>query len=712
MTKTSTGLILLLLAAPLAAETTTYRVLFAGDDTGRLIVERNANQVTIDFDYKQNGRGPTMLEEITLDERGYPVDWTITGTRTFGGSVDEYFRVDGNTASWRDSTGTGEAVLDGPTDFYIDQYGSAYSSALLARALLAEPDGRIDVLPGGEASIRERSTMSFDGADGTLEVTAYEIMGLSYNPGLVFLDADLDFFATASPRFSMVREGYESADEELRAYADQLSTERFVEIQASVAHNFDAPIRITNVRVFDPEALGLTELKDVVVYRDRIASVQPAGSPVPEGDVVIDGEGGTLVPGMYEMHGHMGQGNALRNVAAGVTSVRDTGNENAVLEDIMNRIDDGVIAGPRITRSCFIEGKSEFSAATGETVATLDEAVSLVHWCGSRDFHQVKLYNSMRPEWAETVVAEAHSLGLRVAGHVPAFSSANDMIEAGFDEITHANQLMLGWVLEEGEDTRTLFRFTAMKRFPAVDVNGEDVQYTIRQMVERNVAHDPTIAIHEQGLTALNGEPAPMARDIIDHLPTNEQRSLRSEMFGTESPEERAEYVAAFEFILEVLSMLNEEGVLLLPGTDLGGSFAYHRELELFEKIGLTPAEVLKRASWDMATYLKQDEDLGSIEKGKYADFFLVPGDPTKSLKELRQIRMVVSDGVVYFPSEIYPWFGIRPFTEAPEIVASSEDGQKRSGSGSHALYGGRSPGNSSYVHRSSSPMSDSALPR
>jgi hypothetical protein len=170
----------------------------------------------------------------------------------------------------------------------------------------------------------------------------------------------------------------------------------------------------------------------------------------------------------------------------------------------------------------------------------------------------------------------------------------------------------------------------------------------------------------------VNGEPAPMARDIIDHLPTNEQRSLRSEVFGTESAEERAEYVAAFEFILEILGMLNEEDIMLLPGTDLGGSFAYHRELELFEKIGLTPAEVLKRASYDMAAYLDQEEDLGSIEKGKYADFFLVPGDPTSSLKELRKIRMVVSDGVVYFPSEIYPWFGIRPFSEVPEVVAGA----------------------------------------
>lgn len=663
-----TGLILMLVAAPLAAETITYRVLFAGDDVGHMIVDVHDNQLAIDFDYKQNGRGPTMAEEITLDGDGFPVDWSITGTTTFGSSVDEFFRVEDGIARWQDSTGTGESAID-DMRFYIRQNGSVYPAGLLANVLLADADRRMDVFPGGEASIVERDTMTFDGADGEREVTAYEILGLSYNPQLVMLDQDGRFFATASPRFSLVREGYEAADKALRDYAEALSTQRFVEIQSEVAHSYDAPVRIRNVRVFDPQHLELTGPMDVLVYGNRVASVQATGGPITEGEVVIDGEGGALVPGMYEMHGHIGQGNALLNVAAGVTSVRDTGNENAVLEHLVNRIDDGIIAGPRITRSCFIEGESDFSSATGETVATLDEALYMVRWCGVRDFHQVKLYNSMKPEWAETLVAEAHRLGMRVAGHVPAFSTANAMIEAGFDEITHANQLMLGWVLEDGEDTRTLFRFKAMKRFPTVDPGGEEVQYTISRMLERNVAHDPTIAIHEHGLTAVDGEPAPMARAIIDHLPTNEQRSLKTEMFGTESAEERAEYVAAFEFIIDVLSRLHERGVMLLPGTDLGGGFSYHRELELFEKIGLTPAEVLRRASYDMAVYLNQEEDLGSIEKGKYADFFLVPGDPTESLQQLRQIRMVVSDGVVYFPTEIYPRFGIRPFSEVPEVT-------------------------------------------
>jgi imidazolonepropionase-like amidohydrolase len=104
-------------------------------------------------------------------------------------------------------------------------------------------------------------------------------------------------------------------------------------------------------------------------------------------------------------------------------------------------------------------------------------------------------------------------------------------------------------------------------------------------------------------------------------------------------------------------------------GTDTGGSFTLHRELELYTQAGLTPSEILKRATYDSAVYLGQDQQLGSIEKGKLADFFLIPGDPTKNIQEIKTIRMVAKDGIFYYPTEIYPKFGITPFTKPPEVV-------------------------------------------
>lgn len=656
-----------LLSTAASAETHQYRVLFGGDDVGGLEVETAGNTSNIEFDYKQNGRGPTITEKVEVDAEGIPTNWTITGRTTFGNPVNESYACADGKASWQDSTGPGSADA---CSFYIDQNGSPWGISLLAKALLATPDAEMAVLPGGTARIRARDTATYDGADGEVTVTTYEITGLSTDPAHITLDQDLNLFSVADPRFAIVRKGYEAADEALRAEAERYSTQRFVEIQAKAARNFDGPVRIRNVRIFDPKTLALTEARDVVIYGERIASIEDLGSLPTEGETVIDGAGGTLVPGMYEMHGHIGQDNALMNIVAGVTSVRDMGNENEVLDGLIERIDEGIIAGPRISRSGFIEGQSEFSAATGEIAANEQAAIDLVRWYAARGYPQVKLYNSMNPEWADVVVGEAHDLGMRVAGHVPAFSTADAMIDAGFDEITHVNQLMLGWVLNEGEDTRTLFRFTAMQRFPSLDLDGDLVQSTLDKMAEKGVAHDPTIAIHELGLTAIDGQVPAGSIDVFDNMPVNTQRYMKQALFGTENQAERDAYIAAFDTIIETLTLMNDKGILLVPGTDLGGSFAYHRELELFGKLGMSPAQVLRRATYDMAEYLNQDQELGSIEKGKYADFFLVPGDPTANLKEIKRIQMVVSNGTVYFPSDIYPFFGIEPFAEAPEILA------------------------------------------
>lgn len=660
---------LIALTTPAAAKPLEYRVLTQSRDIGHYKVDQDGQRITVDYDYKQNGRGPTIKEAVTLDRDGAPVEWSITGRTTFGNAVAESFKRTASGAEWRDLAGPGRTRGKDAPRFYAAQNGSPLDISLLAKALLADADRSMAVAPGGTARLTERDRRSFDGPDGKLEVITYELTGLSLNPSYITLDASGELFAMATASFIIARKGYEqAADQPLRDLAEKLASDRFARLQAEGARRFSGPVRIRNVRVFDPAAKVLSAASDVSFAGNRITGILPAGSTATPGETTIDGEGGTLVPGLFEMHGHMGQEEALMNVLAGITSVRDMGNDNAVLDVLIDRIGKGEVAGPRITRSGFIEGKSPFSSATGMLAGSQEEALAAVRWYAARGYSQAKLYNSMKPEWAKATVAEAHRLGLRVAGHVPAFSSADAMIAAGFDEITHVNQLMLGWVLNPDEDTRTLFRFTAMRRFPALDLKSAKVQATLDSMVAGKVAHEPTIGIHELGLTALDGQPNPGALDYIDHMPPAEQRQLKQALFGTDTPQQRAEYIAAHAKIMETLREMHRRGILLIPGTDLGGAFTYHRELELFGQLGMTPAEVLARATLEMAQYQGQDQQLGSITHGKLADFFLIPGDPTKDLKAIKAIRMVVKDGTAYFPPEIYPKLGITPFATAPVI--------------------------------------------
>jgi imidazolonepropionase-like amidohydrolase len=656
------------LGQPTQAATETFTVIYGGENVGHLVADTEGLKTQVDFDYKNNGRGPTIVETITADELGRPRSWAITGSTTFGSKVDERFEWNGTTARWTDPTGSGTATMQEPK-VYVAEGASPWALGLYARALLADPDRRIDALPSGTLTLEEGEAFEIAGKPGPANVTAYTLSGIELNPSYLLLDGRGDLFAFMTPSAVIVRQGYEGEEERLRGIAARMSTDRYVAIEKAVAHRYAAPIRIRNVHVFDPSAGALSRPVSVVVNGTRIAEVDSIDSPPSPGEVTVDGAGGTLVAGLFDMHAHLGQDSALLNLVAGVTSVRDMGNQNAVLDELIARIESGAVGGPRVTRSGFVEGKSPFNANAGIVVDSEAAAVDAVRWYGARGYWQIKIYNSMNPEWVPAVAREAHRLGMRVAGHVPAFSRADAMIAAGYDEMTHVNQVMLGWVLEPNEDTRTLLRLTALKRLPNLDLDSPPVRKTIDAMVERKVAIDPTLAIHEALTENRDGQVPPGAADYLDHMPIGYQRSAKKAMADASAPADDRAYRAALQKIFATVKIMHDRGVFIVMGTDLGGSFTLHRELELYERVGMTRPEILKRATLDEARYLGQDQRLGSIEKGKLADFFLVPGDPTQDLKAIKTIRMVVKGGVVYFPSEVYPHFGIDPFVEAPQVT-------------------------------------------
>lgn len=650
-----------------AADAARYSVIVGGTKVGHVIVDSTGNVTKIDFNIKNNGRGPTMAETITFGADGLPNVWSISGTTTFGSKVTETFNRDKRRATWLDSTGKGQAKLTDPT-IYVAQSGSPWSLQIYARALLRQPGMSMRALPGGTLRLEKGDSLTVEGAGGAIQVTRYDLSGIRTDPEMLLLDAQGNLFASVSPRAVVVREGYEGEQVRLRKFAADWTTERFTTIQREVAHNYGAPTRIRNVRLFDPRTSALTAPVSVIVSGKQIAAVEAVDSPSTPGEVTINGAGGTLIAGMYEMHAHLSQDDALLNILAGITSVRDMGNDNAVLDSLIRKIDAGEIAGPHVIRSGFIEGKSPFSANNGFVVDSQEKALDAVRWYGARGYWQIKIYNSMNPAWVPAMVEEAHRLGMRVAGHVPAFATADQMFEAGYDEITHINQLALGWVIGPGEDTRTLFRFTALKRLPALELNDPKVQHTIDLMVKGNKAIDPTLSIHENFINR-DGEVPRGAVDYMSHMPIGTRRDAMKSWFDKSAPGDAVAYQQAFDKLLGVVRMLHDRGVFIVFGTDTGGSFTYHRELEMYQYIGMTAPEILKRATFDSARYVGQEQSAGSIEKGKRADFFLVPGDPTKDLKAVKTIAMVVKDGVFYYPSEAYPKFGIEPFTTAPTVT-------------------------------------------
>ncbi|WP_371394978.1 hypothetical protein AB6B38_06610 [Glycocaulis abyssi] len=434
-------------AGPVEHEAASFTVLTGGTPIGAVQVTPQENGYAIFYEFRNNGRGPTFNESVILDGHGLPVHWSIEGATTFGNAVDELFHLEDGRAFWRDTTGetgmdvTGRAI-------YAPQNSSPYSLAITARALMAADGNVLAAIPGGEVRIEEIERLTVSNGSDTREITSWALTGLGLNPTYFLMDGEA-FFGVISPSFAVLAEGFEGEDERLRALAAEYGASRFEAIQSRVAHEFDGPVRVRNVRVFDPLAEALGEPVSVVVEGNRIAAIDPLEVPSRAGEVEIDGGGGSLLPGLFEMHAHMGEASAFLNIAAGITSARDMGNNNAVLDQLVDNIEAGRVAGPRLYRSAFIEGRSPFNSNNGVVAESEEEAVQAVHDYADRGgFHQIKIYNSMRPEWIPAVIAAARERGLRVTGHIPAFTNADAMIEAGYDEIVHINQLMLGWVLE------------------------------------------------------------------------------------------------------------------------------------------------------------------------------------------------------------------------------------------------------------------------
>ncbi|WP_157217890.1 amidohydrolase family protein [Flavisphingomonas formosensis] len=636
---------------------------------GRVIAHTADCNAEVDFVIDQNGRGPQHIEHIVYGTGKLPIEYSIRGTSDFGGKVEEWFSSRGNAASWQSQADSGR-VADARGRLYLAKDSSPYSLAVYGRALLASKSHMLATIPDGELRITELRQLRLANSGRSELITFYRIDGRDTAPDYIAFDRRGRVFATLADQILSLRTGWEAQAPLLRTTFDALNHARLEQLQKRLGHIVERPIRIHNVRIFDGAARRLSDLSDVVVKDGRIAAVLPSTDrPLdPAAEIVVEGNGGVLVPGLNDMHAHYAEDFGLLYLAAGITTVRDMGNDNSRLLKTVADIRTGALAGPDIVYNGFIEGKSPYSASGGILVDDLASALEAVRWYKAHGYWQIKLYNSFHAEWVKPVAALAHSLHMGVTGHMPAFATPDQMIDAGYDEITHSNQLMLGWLLKPQEDARTALRATAMERAADLDLSSPNVMATIDHMRRKDIPLDTTLSIREQLMMSRAGETPPTFAAVIDHFPIGLRRKVRQTWMPIHSAEEDARYKKAFAKIIDMIRLLHKNGIRLLPGTDDGEGFAFDRELELYVAAGMTPAETLGNATFAMARYMERDRDHGSIAVGKIADMFLVEGDPTQDISAVRRPTLVVKGRYHYFPDEIYAALHVKPFAARPRI--------------------------------------------
>jgi dihydroorotase-like cyclic amidohydrolase len=669
------------IAAAQPEQVARHSVIFSGKANGsQTTAVESDGRIVIDYTYRNNGRGPDLREEIVLAADGTQRSYKATGKTTFGAPVNEQFTRDGSRSSWRSLAGQGEMV-DQKSSVYVPQLilsdCSPESLAILARAALRTPSQSLPAMPGGSLRVQKLDETSISSGDEPLDVSLFAVHGLTTHPEFIWLtsDSSMKFFAYIDPGdVQIIAAENEAHGETLEKLQIEAENKLIEAIAKRVTHRLPEPIVFRNVRVFDSSSGALSEPSDVYVSRGRVAAIYPPGSPARDVGTSVECEGKTLLPGLFDTHGHEGPWSGLLQIAGGVTTSRDMANDNATLAKLMERIEAGTAVGPRIVPCGFIEGQSPFSARTGIVVANLQEAKDAVDWYAQRGYRQIKIYNSFNPQWVAPTAEYAHARGMRVSGHVPAFMKAEEAVAAGYDEIQHINQVLLNFVVRPEDDTRTLARFTRIaSNVHELDLESPAVRRFIKLLKDEKTTIDTTVAIFESMFTQMQGEMNPSYRDVEDHVPVALRREWLLNSMDL-NPGNVETWRASYAKILEFIALMHREGIPLLAGTDDIAGFTLHRELELYVKAGISPPDALRIATHNGAKYTGTLDSVGSVQPGKYADLLLIDGDPTKDISHIRRAVMVMKEGTVYYPSEIYEACAIAPFHDPPEVTIENSN--------------------------------------
>jgi imidazolonepropionase-like amidohydrolase len=663
-----------------AAETLRYVVLVdGGKQAGHQVVERADDGTTrVDFLFKDNGRGPEMKEEYRLAEDGSFSRYAIRGTSTFGAPVDEAFRIEGGRAHWRSTAESGEQPAT-PGAAYWPLGGTPQAGAEVLAALARRADGRLPLIPSGSLSMRVVAEVEVARGDDKRQVRLMQVTGIGFTPSFVWMTAGDKprLFAQISPGFlQLIEDGWQGNAAALETRQKQAEADALADLQRRLSHPLAGTTLIRNARLFDSERATLGAASDVLIENGRIVSISGAGEERAKAAQVIDAGGRVLLPGLFDMHGHIDQWQGGLHLAAGVTTVRDMGNDNATLQQLMAEERAGTLLSPRVVPAGFIEGESPMSARNGFVISDLAGAKQAVDWYADHGYPQIKIYNSFPKDILRETVAHAHKRGLRVSGHIPVFLRARDALDAGYDEIQHINQVLLNFLVEDTTDTRTLERFyLPAKRVADLDFDAAPVQAFVDRLARDRIAIDPTLSAFNF-IRHRAGETSQVMAAVADHLPPDVQRGLKLADFDIPDDAAAARYTRSYEKMIEFVGRMYRAGVPILAGTDDTPGFALQNELVLYVRAGMTPAQALQVATWNGAKYSGTLSDRGSIAVGKRADLILVDGDPTRDIADLRRVALVLKGDRAYYPAEVYEALGIRPFAEPLRLSAPGNGGE------------------------------------
>jgi len=631
-------------------------------------IRRDGDSVAVKMDFKFTDRATPVPLAATF--RGAqdltPQVFEIKGKTARPMSIDEAVTIDNGGVRFRTRDKNSELVSPTGPFFTIAGYAPTTMQMLMVRywATHGSP-AQLPTLPSGAVRIEPRGqdTIRITGKDGAKDekLDRYTIEGLIWGRETLWFDANRNLVAAITTdaefdHFEAIRDGYESAlgDFVGRAGVDGMSA--LSEISKTIAGSRDSTLAIVGGTLID--GTGAAPIADaaVVIHNGRIVAAGPRSKvKIPKHANVVDARGKTILPGLWDMHAHFEQVEwGPIYLAAGVTTVRDCGNEFEFITAVRDAIKQGRGLGPRLLLAGIVDGTGMYTIGV-ERIDTPEQARMWTDRYHAAGFQQMKIYSSVKLEEVKVVADEAHRLGMTVTGHVPEGLNAYQTIEAGQDQINH-----IGYVADimHAPFPTNMSRMDQRKAMAALDLDSPEAKKAIEFLKEHHTVVDPTIALSEF-FTATTAKPPASFEPGINKIAPE----LAEQLTDVEPPSERSEIgEKVFEKEVAIVGALHRAGIPVVAGTDQTvPGYSLHREMELYVQAGFTPMEAIQAATIVPARAMGLEKESGTVEKGKRGDLILVNGNPLDDIRNARNVEYVVANGMMYHTAELWQSVGFKP---------------------------------------------------
>jgi len=392
----------------------------------------------------------------------------------------------------------------------------------------------------------------------------------------------------------------------------------------------------------------------LLISNGRIAAIGPAAQvKAPANAETLDGRGKYLVPGLWNMHVHLGAYSDGKRalsayLAQGITGIRDMGSP---LDDILRlrqETNDGTILGPRmVVTGPLIQGPLPFQMPVFISVKDVVAARATVDMLHQRGVDFIKVQDAIPHEIYVAVAAQARLDHIPFVGHIPPTVLPEEASDLGQHSLEHLGGRFWGVLI--GSSAREL------------ELHAKEVQIYL----------DTLIALGNNEMPPTTNMRAELTRTIVESYDRQKAAALirRFQRNGTwQCPtlvvlhtlwaDSAAKYTSedlrwADRLLArnaEIVNLMQRAGMRLLAGTDLppgtmNGSI--HDELAYLVDTGMTPVQALETATRNAAEFLGKLDTAGTIERNKVADLVLLSANPLDDIHNTARVSAVIMRGRV-----------------------------------------------------------------